>query len=199
VRPVPFAAVLAAGSFLVAFAGCAHLQYGSTPYVSPTPTGSVSPTQAPCIQTATANAQIVAMSPLITPTIDPTYGLINGYGLVTNGGSNNVAAPIVVKPTDVVQFFNNDQGSSQLRYSAVGIPSVTAFPGPTYTFPPSAVTQFGTQINGTQYWSTGLLAGQCYSQAFTISAPGTYYFGDYTYYGLGNVRDVIVATTTAPQ
>jgi hypothetical protein len=199
VRLQPLAAALAAAAFLTAVAGCAHLTYGSVPSVTPTPTGSISPTQAPCIQTATANAQIVAMSPLITPTIDPTYGLINGYGLVTSGGANNVASTIVVKPTDVVQFFNNDQASSQLRYSAVGIPNVSAFPNPTYTFPATAVDQFGTQINNTQYWSTGLLAGQCYSQPFTILAGGTYYFGDYTYYGLGNVRDVLIASTSAPQ
>ena len=145
---------------------------------------------------AAANAQIVAISPLITPAIDPTYGLISGYGLATSGSSSNVAATIVVAPNATVQFFNNDQSASQLRYSAVGIPGVTAFPGPTFTFPPSAVAQTGSQINATSSWSTGLLPGQCYSQVFTVAGPGAYFFGDYTYYQLGNIRDVIVATSS---
>jgi hypothetical protein len=166
------------------------------PSVTPTPTPSATPLSAACNQTAAANAQIVAISPLITPVIDPTYGLISGYGLATTGSSSNVAATIVVAPTAAVQFFNNDQSTSQLRYSAVGIPGVTTFPGPTFTFPPSTVTQTGTQINATSSWSTGLLPGQCYSQVFTISAAGVYFFGDYTYYALGNIRDVIVATSS---
>jgi hypothetical protein len=180
----------------LAFDGCAHLTNGSVPSVTPTPAPSATPISANCTQTAAANAQIVAISPLITPTTDPTYGVISGYGLATTGSSSNVAATIVVAPGATVQFFNNDQSTSQLRYSAVGIPNVTAFPGPTYTFPPSAVTQTGTQINGTSAWSTGLLPGQCYSQVFTVGTAGAYFFGDDTYYLLGNIRDVIVATSS---
>ena len=191
------AAAAAAGACFIAAGGCAHLSSGSLA-ATPTPTPRASATAIACTQTAAANAQIVAISPLITPTIDPAYGLIGGYGLVTSGNSNNVAAPIVVSASATVQFFNNDESGSQLRYSAAGIAGASAFPAPTFTFPPSAVAVTGTQINKTATWSTGLLGGQCYSQTFTIAAPGAYFFGDYTYYGLANMRDVIVATTPPP-
>jgi hypothetical protein len=193
---IPLAGALVVGACVLAVEGCAHLS-GSVPSGGPTaaPTSSASPVA--CTATASAAAQIVAISPLVTPTVDPTYGLIGGYGLATSGNSSNVAAPIVVPAGDTVQFFNNDESTSQLRYSAVGIPGVTAFPSPTFTFPPSAVNPIGTQINATTTWSTGLLGGQCYSQVFTIAAAGTYYFGDYTYYGLANLRDVIVATPSS--
>lgn len=189
------ACAVAAGAGFLAAGGCAHLSNGSVP-PTPTPTPTPASSGAPCIQTAAANAQIVAISPLITPTISPAYGIISGYGAVTAGNSSNVAAPIVLAPSATVQFFNNDQLDSQLRYSAVGIPGVSAFPGPTFTFPPSTTVQSGTQIDATISWSTGLLAGQCYSQVLTLGGPGTYFFGDYTYYGLGNMRDVIVATSS---
>jgi len=194
VRLLQLAPALLVGAGFLAVDGCAHLSSGSVP--SPTPTASPTAIAATCNQTAAANAQIVAISPLITPTIAPTYGLISGYGLATSGSSSNVAATIVVAPSAGIQFFNDDQANSQLRYSAVGIPGVSAFPGPTFTFPPSTVTQTGAQINATSSWSTGLLPGQCYSQVFTISGPGAYFFGDYTYYALGNIRDVIVATSS---
>jgi hypothetical protein len=197
VKLLPFAVAFAAGAtFVAGVGGCAHLQGGSVPVVTPTPSVTSTPSAAPCVLTPAANAQIVAMSPLITPVNDPTYGIIAGYGLVVNGSVANYAAPIVVTPSSTVQFFDNDETGSQLRYSAVGIPGVTAFPSPSFTFPPAATAQTGSVINGTTTWSTGLLAGQCYSQPFTINAAGTYFFGDYNYYGLGNIRDVIVATAS---
>lgn len=194
-RLAPFATALAAAACFIGVNGCANLGGGGS-VVAPTPTPSATASAIACIATASANAQIVAISPLITPTADPTYGVIAGYGLVASGNSNNVAAPIIVLPAATIQFFNNDDSSSQLRYSAVGIAGATAFPAPTFTFPPAAVAAIGTQISKTATWSTGLIAGQCYSQPFTIAAAGTYYFGDYTYYGLANVRDVIVATSS---
>ena len=194
-RLAAIGAAFACAAGFVAVGGCAHLQPGGVPVPTPTPAASAT-AQAACIQTAAANAQIVAISPLITPAVDPTYGLIGGYGLVSGGGSNNVTAPIVVAPAVTVQFFNDDQAGSQLRYSAVGIPNVSAFPSATYTFPPSAASSIGTQISATATWSTGLLGGQCYSQPFTLAGSGTYYFGDDIYYGLANLRDVIVATAS---
>ncbi len=194
---LPLAFALVAGASLVTgIGGCAHLTSGSGPVVTPTPVMSPTPSAAPCLGVAAPGAQIVAMSPLITPVNDPTYGIIAGYGLVVGGAVSNFATPIVVTPSSTVQFFDNDQSGSQLRYSAVGIPQVTAFPSPSFTFPPSASTQTGSVITNATTWSTGLLGGQCYSQVFTIAAAGTYYFGDYNYYGLGNIRDVIIATAS---
>jgi hypothetical protein len=198
VKLIPLASLIAAGACFLAADGCAHLPDGSIPASSASASPSATATAAQaCNATANASAQVIAISPLVTATTDPTYGVIAGYGLVASGSSNNVSAPVVVSASATVQFFNNDDASSQLRYSAVGIPNVTAFPAATYTFPPAAVTQTGTQINKTTSWSTGLLGGQCYSQPFTISGAGTYFFGDYTYYGLANIRDVIVATSSS--
>ena len=193
-RLLPLAALLLAGGAIAAGGGCAHLSNGSVPSVTPSPSALPSPSQAPCLAVASATAQLVVVSPLITAVVDPTYGLISGYGPVTNGNASNVASPVVVTPSATIQFFNNDVANSQLRYSAVGISGVSTFPSPTYTFPPSATAQIGTQISSTALWSTGLLGGQCYSQVFTIAGSGTYFFGDYTYYGLANLRDVIVAS-----
>lgn len=194
----PALALVLGASFLAAGGCAANLKSGSSVPTVPTAAPSATASTAACTQTASANVQIVAISPLVTPTTDPTYGVIAGYGLVASGNSNNVAAPVLVTTTQSIQFFNNDESGSQLRYSAVGIPAVTSFPAPTYTFPPSTIVPLGTQINRTTAWSTGLLGGQCYSQAFTIAAPGVYYFGDYNYYGLANLRDVIVASTPTP-
>jgi hypothetical protein len=196
VNLLPFALALGAGACLAAAGGCANLPSGSVPAGSPAPTATAAATQGACVQTPAANAQIVVISPLITPVVDPVYGIISGYGLVASGNSSNVAAPIVVAPAATLQFFDNDELGTQLRYSAVGIPGVKAFPSPGFTFPPSSTAQSGTQINATSAWSTGLLSGQCYSQTFTIAAPGTYFFGDDNYYSLGNLRDVIVATSS---
>ena len=190
------APAVAAAACFIAINGCAHLGDGGS-VVSPTPTPTATASAAvACTTTANASAQIVAISPLVTAENDPTYGIVAGYGLVAAGNSNNVAAPIVVSPSATVQFFNNDDASSQLRYSAVGIAGATSFPSPTFTFPPAAASAIGTVINKAATWSTGLLAGQCYSQTFTIAAAGTYYFGDYIFYGLANIRDVIVATAS---
>jgi hypothetical protein len=196
VRLAPLAVVLAAASTLAATGGCANLKYGSAAVVTPTPAVTSTPTSGPCNATPTVGAQLIAISPLITPTSDPTYGVVAGYGLSTNGNVSNVAAPIVVSPSATIQFFDNDVSNSQLHYSAAGIPNVSAFPSPSFTFPPAATAATGTVINATTTWSTGLLSGQCYSQAFTIKAPGVYYFGDVNYYALGNLRDVIVATSS---
>jgi hypothetical protein len=189
------AAVLAIGAAIVATGGCANLKYGSSPAI-PTPTPAATATTVSCNLVPAAGAQVVAISPLITPTAVPTYGVVAGYGLASSGVVSNVAAPIVVSPSSTIQFFDNDVANSQLRYSAAGIPNVAAFPAPSYTFPPSASAATGTAINATTTWSTGLLGGQCYSQTFTIAGPGVYYFGDVNYYALGNLRDVIIATAS---
>ncbi len=201
-RLVPFGGALAALAFVAALGGCAHLTYNNTPGTgtpTPSPTGSSGPTAVPCNSTPTTGAQIVAIWPQIAATSVPPYGTIYGYGLITSGQVGTVASVITLLPADVVQFFNNDSLGSTNTYSAVGIPNVSAFPAPSYTFPPAATSPTGTQINSTTSWSTGLLGPQCYSQAFTIAKAGTYFFGDYNYYSLVNLRDVLVASTSAPQ
>ena len=66
----------------------------------------------------------------------------------------------------------------------------------TLTFPKSARSPIGNVITQA-LWSTGRLVSQpgvaCFSQTFTLTV-GTFYFGDYDYYNLTNMRDVLVVT-----
>ncbi|HKU66860.1 MAG TPA: hypothetical protein VJP85_03695 [Candidatus Baltobacteraceae bacterium] len=140
------------------------------------------------------------MSLAIAPTSSPNYGEISGYTTAdpSTGTYANVASVITAKTTDVLQFANAETGTTPIVHSAVGFPSATAFPSVPYHFPASTQQPIGAQISQTQ-WSTGRISesatfGACFSQPFSLSTPGTYYFGDYDYYNLSNVRDVLVVT-----
>ncbi|MBC5801872.1 MAG: hypothetical protein GIX03_02425 [Candidatus Eremiobacteraeota bacterium] len=175
--------------------GCAHLQVGPSPPASPTPTATATNSPGICNTTQAPNTTLVtAMSSSITATTDPTYGTINGY--TDAAGGSQTASVINAKTTDVIQFVNVD--SNSINHSAVGFPNAKAFPSVPYTFQSASQTPQGTAISTSQTWSTGLIASQggsgCYSQAFTVPSTGTYYFGDYNYYNLTNMRDVIVVT-----
>jgi hypothetical protein len=139
------------------------------------------------------------MSSSIAATNDPTYGPIFGYGLTDSTGTPAATtSAIIVKPNDVVQFYNAELSLSGPNHSAVGFPTA-AFPSVPYTFPAAAATQTGTTFSSG--WSTGRIpdvgTGVCFSQAFTVPSSGTYYFGDIDFYNLTNFRDVIVVSTAA--
>jgi len=181
-------------------AGCAHLDVtvGPTAPPSPTPTPTGSP--GGCNNQASNTTVIIAMALAIAPTTDPTYGIINGYTTVdiNTGNFSNVASVITAHTSDVVQFANAEIASTPILHSAVNFPSANSFPATPYTFPSAAQQPLGTQISQSQ-WSTGPiqssgLGGVCFSQAFTISTAGKYYFGDLTYYNLSNMRDVLVVS-----
>jgi hypothetical protein len=196
-------AVFVALAFLglaLSAAACAHLSVvvGPTapPSASPTPTGS----PGTCNDQAANTTVIIAMALAVAPTTDPTYGVINGYTTVdiTTGTFSNVASVITAHTSDVVQFANAETGATPILHSAVNFPNASAFPATPYTFPASTQQPLGTQISQSQ-WSTGPIqstsgTGVCFSQAFTISAPGTYRFGDLSYYNLSNMRDVLVVS-----
>ena len=140
------------------------------------------------------------MSLAIAPTDAPNYGTINGYTIAnpTTGTFGNVATVITSKTTDVVQFANADYGATPINHSAVGLPNAPGFPAPPYAFPPDVRQPISSQITQSQ-WSTGLVAeptgsGACFSQPFTLPSPGTYYFGDFNYYNVSDMRDVIVVS-----
>ena len=185
---------------------------------APTPTGSAGPTPGPC-GTPVANAVFVAMASYITATTDPTYGIINGYALVAIDGTySNVAQPIQIRPGDTLQFVNvepaPDPSQAPIQHSAISLqgavfptpvptPSPSASPGPTPTpiFPSSAQSATGSTISSS-LWSTGRVPASetdtlCYSPTFTTATQGTYAFGDYDYYAITNMRDVIVVSSSA--
>jgi hypothetical protein len=121
------------------------------------------------------------MASYITATPDPTYGVINGYSLISADGTtySNVAQPITVHTGDTVQFVNVEPGpgpsQSPIQHSAVSLqgstfpvaPIATAAPTATASstasaspsavptvFPATAQDAIGSMIS-TQLWSTG--------------------------------------------
>lgn len=190
---------------------------GAVPTTSPTGTG---PTTAPgaCATenpNTSGNLVIVDIGSDILPTIAPTYGSINGYGvdnLTGTGGAptyamiiNQWAPSVQSTPTaqpitsnELLQFTNIDGPAD--NHSAVSFPQAS-FPPIPYPFPSSAASPSANTTIGNGAWSTGeipssSLSGsgtQCFSQTFTLKA-GTYYFGDFDSYNDALVRDVLVVT-----
>jgi hypothetical protein len=206
----------AALALLASVAACTKLDLGSGNGTSPTPFPSVttSPTTGPtpnaCNTPSTiANTVIVAMGNLIGPVSIAPYGTINGYAVVENNQfplqatlinqwmtGSGVTQPITTK--NVLQFVNVDTAGSV--HSAVGFQG-KEFPPTPYTFPTADVGPVGSTIGSKTAWSTGRVeavgasVAQCYSQTFALTAAGNYYFGDYDYYNLSNVRDVLIVAT----
>jgi len=150
--------------------------------------------------------EFIAMTSTATATDDPNYGVINGYTDQYVGGFPSQTANVIVVPSStLIQFANLEPLPAQppeILHSAAALP--TAFPSPSYSFPPDEQTALGTQISTTP-WSTGPVGQDlvnfniCYSQTFTLPAgPGVYAFGDLKYFGLSNMRDVIVVSADAP-
>jgi hypothetical protein len=203
-------------ALLASIAACAKLDLGSGGGTDPTPFPSVtiSPTTGPTpnacnTMSPIANTVLIAMGNLIGPVSIAPYGTINGYAVVENNQfpleatlinqwmtGSGVTQPITTK--NVLQFVNVDTAGS--AHSAVGF-TTKAFPPTPYTFPTADVAPVGSTISSKTAWSTGRVeavagsAAQCYSQTFALTAAGSYYFGDYDYYNLSNVRDVIVVAT----
>lgn len=197
----------------LAIAGCAHLTYGGGP-VAPTPaSGSGSPVASPiaapaptatptsgslvpqtCATQSPGATAFVAMGGAISATSVAPYGTIFGYAVATSIATlPNVAAPIALRASDVVQFVNVESGApTPIAHSAVGFPGATAFPPVPVVFPVSLEQPTGTTI-APNAWSTGTIAPQCFSREFALS-PGTYYFGDLSLYNLTNFRNVVVVS-----
>jgi len=165
---------------------------------SPSANPSASPSPGACGSQAT-NAVYVAMSSTITATSDPTYGTIFGYALTDSSGNpGTTTTTIMLRPNDVVQFYNAEPAATAPSHSAVGL-STTAFPAVPYAFPSADASAIGSAIGST--WSTGRVpingVGICFSQTFTVPSSGVFYFGDLDFYNLTNMRDVIVVSGAA--
>ena len=193
-------------AWAAALAGCAHLPKYALPGPSPTasftpspsPSPSVSPSPSPsgsappCGQEAPGVAVLIVIAAVVTAVNNPQFGVINGYTTVNPDGTfGNVASVISARQTNIIQFVNGElNGPGTILHSAVGFPNATAFPTVPYSFPAESQTQIGNAISQS-LWSAGRLARLCFSQAFT-AAPGTYFFGDFDFCNLNNMRDVIV-------
>jgi len=126
--------------------------------------------------------------------------VINGYIVANSDGTfNNVAQVINLHSSDIVQFVNADSfGPAPIYHSAVSFPGASKFPATPYAFPAGTNQPIGSSISSAQ-WSSGRLppsVALCYSQQFT-AVPGTYYVGDFDYYNVANMRDVIVVSSAA--
>lgn len=177
----------------------------ATPSATPSPAATGSPLPTAC-GPAMPGSILIAVGSYIVPQVppDPTYGTVSGYALSdANGNYALVARPIILKPNDVVQFVNVDPalagGAPGTSHSASGL-QAESFPVP-HAFAASAASPAGTSIDNSSAWSTGGLSGistaLCYSQRLQLPTSGAYYFGDFTYYNLTNMRDVIVISPTA--
>ncbi len=146
-----------------------------------------------------SNVVYIAMSSTITASSDPTYGTVSGYSLAdANGNATTTTSPLLLKPNDVVQFYNAEPAAAAPSHSAVGF-SIASFPTVPYTFPAADASAIGTTI-GTN-WSTGRIpingVGICFSQTFIVPSSGVFFFGDLDFYNLTNMRDVIVVSSMA--
>lgn len=202
-------------SCIALIVGCAHpiavgIPGGSgspSPGVTPSPGMSSSPAPCGTPNTQQGVSEFIAMTSTASATDDPTYGVIDGFtdqydGL---GAPSQVANVITLPPSTLLQFVNLEplpNEPPEIFHSAAALP--TAFPSPSFTFPPNEQGALGTEVS-TQPWSTGPV-GQvigspqtiCYSQTFELpSGPGVFAFGDLQYFGLSNMRDVIVVTGSA--
>jgi hypothetical protein len=84
-RAFAFAAVAITVAAIVGAGGCSHNTSTLpgprvTPSPSPSPSGSPTPTPSP---TPTANFYVSMAYASMTPTIDPTYGQVDGYALIS--------------------------------------------------------------------------------------------------------------------
>lgn len=188
------------------FTACANLPKTSSTVAvaSPRPviTSSTSPSPSPSPGTCgpqAGNAVYVAMSSTITAANDPTYGPIAGYALTdSSGNAGTTTTTLILKPNDVVQFYNAEPAATAPSHSAVGFVTA-AFPAAPYAFPSADGSAIGSAIGAN--WSTGRIpingVGICFSQTFTVPSSGVYYFGDLDFYNLTNMRDVIIVSSTA--
>ena len=184
--------------------GCSN----STTNPGATPTPSVSPSVLPSptgpTPTPTAPPQnFVSMAYAVaTPTVDPTYGQIDGYGLL--GAAPTASPPTTPAPSQVIMvthgqtiaFYNFDRNAHTASLLA---PQNGGFPG-TFNNANGASQSSPelTAITSSQF-STGSLAGgstvePSVSKMYTTgSLTGVFFFGDFFNYQFNpSMRGVII-------
>jgi len=119
------------------------------------------------------NATIIHSSLIKYTPVSSAYGQIAGY-------SPN---PVTVPRGSIVQFVNDDN----FVHTATFVGTTSFPPGP---LPLSSTSPSGSDL-ATPGWSSGDLQAGAFSQGFTASTSGTYYYGCYHHYG-SPMRGVIV-------
>lgn len=206
-RVAILAASIAIAATIVGTGGCASTNTTVAPLVSPTPAASVSPSaSASPVASPQVLVSLTYLRPSPTPTTDPTFGQVDGYGvLAAQPSATSTPAPsqvITVVVGQTIQFLNFDAASLHTA-SLLGPANGTNWPA-TFTNAngASAASPAGANITDSQF-STGALAadtggnGPGRSFIYGTGVPGMYYFGDFYDYvpqspALPSMRTVII-------
>jgi plastocyanin len=157
----------------------------TAPTSPPTAPPTAPPTPVPTVVPTTAAATTVHVGFELDDITDPTFGQVAYYALSLGTSAQIIRVPVGAQIT----FVNDDPRNTPHTASGLG---TSGFPA-SFTNT-SGTNQSGTSIDGGLTWSTGTLTPGARSQTFTISAPGTYYFGCAFHYASDSMRDVIVAS-----
>ena len=200
-KPAQRAAALSLLALSAAIAVACSNNSSTTPTVTPTPT--TSPTATGPTPTPTPAPQyFVSIEYNASPTPDPTYGNIDGYGLMTTVPTSSpvpTSAPqgiITVNANSTIVFLNFDRITRTVSIlgpaNGMNWPSTfTNTCGLSCPNPPA-----GTAITSTEFSAivNGASGVPTYSLIYSTGAvPGMYYFGDATnYVSSPSLRTVII-------
>jgi plastocyanin len=190
-RVAVLAAALFGAAAVVGTGGCTS--NGATPVASPSPvpTPSPIPSGSPIPSPSPTPTPFYAVSlsyASAAPTTDPSYGPIDGYGLLN--AAPQPSASITPAPSQVI---NVNAGHTITFFNFDGAPHTASLLGPAngQNWPPtfnnangaSASSPAGTAITASQFSTGNLAAGSVAeptaSFQYTTGVPGMYYFGDY--------------------
>jgi hypothetical protein len=182
------ALLLAFGSIVAGCGGAfdAHLAgfyaaNGGVAGSSPTPSPTSGPVTTGCgtgtSTTTSGSTVLVLMSEGLTLG-SSSAGAIAGF--LDNAVPGVQSQPVIVTvtgttPPPTIQFFNAEAPGSAIVHSAAAVTG-SSFPT-TFAFDPGEQVAEGTVIAQTG-WSTGPVNPQCYSRTFSVTAAGTFLFGD---------------------
>ena len=190
-RVAALAAALFAAAAVIGTGGCTS--NSATPMPSPSPGGtpspipSVSPIPSPS-PTPTPFYAVSLNYAGVQPTTDPSYGPVDGYGLL--GAAPHPSASVTPAPSQII---NVNAGHTIAFYNFDAAPHTASLLGTAngQNWPSTFTNQNGASVpspDGTAItvfnFSTGSLspgnvANPSSSFMYTTGAPGMYYFGDY--------------------
>lgn len=190
IRAIAGAATIVFVLSVIATGGCSsnsstNTTPSPTPIVSPTPRGSVTASPSPSPTPTPVNYVIMAYSS-VKPTIDPTYGEINGYGQATAAPTKTplptvVSQIVTVHCNQTIAFYNLDR---LLPHTA----SLLAGPTP----PPWPLFNNVNGIQASPQFTAGKLTPIDYPQ-FSTGALGVFGTGGSTslVYSTGSVAGIL--------
>ncbi|MBC5826003.1 MAG: hypothetical protein GIW99_08445 [Candidatus Eremiobacteraeota bacterium] len=180
----------AAAVAAIASGGCSNSATPTNaPRPSPSPTATVTPTTGPTASPTIAPLVFIGLAyASAAPTIDPTYGQVDGFsGLAAAPTASSKPGPsqiLNVPSGQPVQFYNFDRlaHTASLLAAANGANWPATFSNANGA---SAASPDGTAITMPQF-STGTIAASSgvptASRVYNTGAPGMYYFGDFYFY-----------------